>query len=74
MEYCNLGPLHHYMAERRFVRQMAVAPAPSGPFPEAASPAPSLPRPAGSNGSSAHTPFAAPATAGVWGVGTSCGC
>lgn len=26
MEYCNLGPLHHYMAERRFVRQMSLNP------------------------------------------------
>ena len=22
MEYCNLGPLHHYIAERRFFKQM----------------------------------------------------
>jgi hypothetical protein len=31
MEYCNLGPLHHYMAERRFVRQLQIDPSqPSG--------------------------------------------
>ncbi|KAJ9521920.1 hypothetical protein QJQ45_024789 [Haematococcus lacustris] len=26
MEYCNLGPLHHYMAERRFMRQFPAEP------------------------------------------------
>lgn len=41
MEYCNLGPLHHYMAERRFVRQMSMGPATGGansPMPDGGSP------------------------------------